>query len=218
MKNLDLAPLASNDQCKQPGYSCVSSCSELILCVDLGSSVYHAASIATCNTSLNQFCDADKQDCSGQYCNDEGAKNEPFTCQAKGSFPHPFDCTQYYTCNEEGKVVTATKCSTNKSYNAANGKCDLDMTSRACKASPVDKCKKPGQTGVINENHVLFYICEINSNNYLVPNLYACTSAFEYNPSTKTCAKVEKDTGGAGVMVVFNGFLLLASMILSLYH
>nr|CAD7446533.1 unnamed protein product [Timema bartmani] len=174
----------TSDTCNTPGYQCSADCHYLQLCVQLGPS-YQLTNVLTC-TSDGLYCDVVRRSCSDSA--DVCQVVVPFKCNMAGKFPDPQDCTLYHVCEDEGGQGTALYCDSGYAFDTLSGACDISTDDIVCTDGPVPECMYPGQTGTLERNPAIYYICSGEG-----PMLFICPQG-QYNPSLYSCQIMSVNT------------------------
>nr|CAD7464203.1 unnamed protein product [Timema tahoe] len=165
------------DSCKTPGYQCSDDCTKIQLCVSTGAS-FQLVQVEDCGQG---YCDKEQHTCSDTQTTCRVKVN--FTCSEAGIFPDLYDCTVFHICADGGVEIESGTCDTGYAYDALTSACDLKVADvpRVCTDGPVPACVEEGQTGALDSNPSIYYVC--TDDNTL---LYRCSHG-QYDPSLFSC-------------------------------
>nr|CAD7203907.1 unnamed protein product [Timema douglasi] len=165
---------ASNVTCAQRGYVCSEDCRTVYQCLD-GSPDFQEIILERCDTGNGYFCSSVLGKCSGTFSSTCPPAGYSFSCTSLGIFPDPYDCAAYHLCFGSSSDIQHSyqTCENGWLYDPAYNTCIIEA--EKCLEDPVPTCKESGQAGPINNNPVIYYVCEETTDGgYLYPVLFAC--------------------------------------------
>ncbi|KAF5285368.1 hypothetical protein FQR65_LT13258 [Abscondita terminalis] len=193
-----------SSHCTKTGLQCMG-CDTIILCRK-EEGEYIASIYDNCTST--ETCD--EGECiltPNIYC----SKGE-YKCQSvEGMYPDPTSCKLFHYCvkqdpdeNSETESFQELKlynseCRDNFAYNPLTTYCDKELPPDGiCPPSRIPKCIQDGQTGALEENPSIYYVCKpINTKSVLTktralyPYLDACDHGELYNAETYSCISQE---------------------------
>ncbi|XP_063230448.1 peritrophin-48-like [Bacillus rossius redtenbacheri] len=185
----DLSRLKDRN-CTTTGYRCSLDCKKLELCINTGDELM-SADVEVCGSG--ELCDEKTKKCSPSL----STCPVPFICTSDGTFPDPYDCTQFHVClaNSPGTTVS---CDFGFAFDASTGECSLKTSENpsVCKHSQVPACSYEGQSGPLEWSAAYYYKCEDG-----VPVLYKCEEG-EFDSTTMKCVSIASSTQTTTTSVV----------------
>ncbi|XP_049763736.1 uncharacterized protein LOC126092264 [Schistocerca cancellata] len=190
-------PLADSP-CSQAGETvCAPGCSGVILCVSNGQGGFQEVVLETCTQGTTR-CSAEQGTCVTGPTTCGADTTGSIHCNGLGYFPDPYNCSVFHFCPAVGYYSQRMECPAGRAYNPLTSDCSFRTTDSVCTSGPVPACVSEGQTGALDTDPSMYYVCVVDTSNVLIPSLFKCPNGGVYNPATYTCVDPNSPTSSTG--------------------
>ncbi|XP_049789794.1 uncharacterized protein LOC126195289 [Schistocerca nitens] len=180
--------------CSQAGQTiCNAACTQVILCVSDGQGGFQEVPQETCSSDTR--CSAEQGTCVEGATSCGSSPGGSIYCTEFGYFPDPYDCTVYHICLAANVQSTPHQCADGYAYNPLTSECSFRTTDPVCTSGPVPACITAGQTGALDTDPSMYYVCTADANGVLTPLLYKCHNGKVYDPATYSCVDPTSSPG-----------------------